>query len=149
MIHMGTWYYDGGQKAMSTQAKEICGTFIPAMRHKTRMREDAIYIDPACKALRLEMDKLGFYTSKADNNGHDIKGTSKGLMVGVEMLQNSLTDGRVLFMDDDTFGILPIIKEIGLYCMDDHGQPVDAYNHALDEIRYANNHFLKAYSLWG
>ena len=149
MIHMGTWYYDGGQKAMSTQAKEICGTFIPAMRHKTRMREDAIYIDPACKALRLEMDKLGFYTSKADNNGHDIKGTSKGLMVGVEMLQSSLTDGRVLFMDDDQFGILPIIKEIGLYCMDDHGQPVDAYNHALDEIRYANNHFLKAYSLWG
>jgi hypothetical protein len=65
------------------------------------------------------------------------------------MLQNSLTDGLVLFMDDDQFGILPIVKEIGLYCMDDHGQPVDAYNHALDEIRYANNHFLKAYSLWG
>lgn len=145
LYHVGTWYYDGGNKAMSTQAREITGDFIPYMRQKYRMRESGIYIDPACKALRLELDKLGFMTSKADNNAHDIKGTSKGLMVGVEMLQSGLTDGRVFFVDDDRFGMEPILKEIGLYCMDKNGQPVDAYNHALDSLRYGYNKFRKQY----
>ena len=29
--------------------------------------------------------------NKADNNGHDIKGTSKGIMCGIEMLQNNIS----------------------------------------------------------
>lgn len=145
LYHVGCWYYDGGQKAMSTQAKEIAGKFIPYMRQKWKMRETGIYIDPACKALRLEFDKLGLMTSKADNNAHEIRGTSKGLMVGIEMLQSGLTDGRLFFIDDELYGMEPILKEIGLYCMDDHGNPVDAYNHAMDSLRYGYNRFRKQY----
>lgn len=145
LFHVGCWYYDGGQKAMSTQAKEICGNFIPYMRQKYGFRESGIYIDPACKALRLELEKLGYPTNKADNNAHEIKGSTRGLMVGVEMLQSALTDGRILFVDDPLYGVEPIIKEIGLYCMDNHGNPVDAYNHAMDSIRYGYNRFRKTY----
>lgn len=37
------------------------------------------------------------------------------------------------------------LKEIGMYCVDEHGNPVDAYNHAMDELRYSINHFVKQY----
>ena len=148
LFRVGNWYYDGGVKAMSTQAKEICGLFIPYMRQKWNRLESGIFIDPACKALRLEIDKFGYRTRKADNNGHDIKGTSKGIMVGIEMLQSGITDGRFFLVDDDRFGVEPWIKEAGLYCVDQHGKPVDAYNHCMDETRYAYNHFAKKHGIW-
>ena len=148
LLRIGNWYYDGGQMAMSDQARHICGEFIPAMRQKTGMRETAIMIDPACKALRLEIDKLGYSTTKADNNGHDIKGTSKGIKVGIEELQNSINDGRFYLVDDPRFGVEAAIKELGLYCVDDNGNPVDAYNHAMDEMRYGHNYFAKTYGYW-
>ena len=148
LYQVGNWYYDGGQMAMSDQARHICGEFIPAMRSKTRMRETGIYIDPACKALRLEIDKLGYPTNKADNNGHDIKGSNKGIKVGIEELQNAINDDRFYLVDDPMYGVEPMIKEIGLYCVDDNGNPVDAYNHCLDETRYANNYFAKTYGYW-
>ena len=118
------------------------------MRQKTRMRESTIMIDPACKALRLEIDRLGFTTTTADNNGHDIKGTSKGIRVGIEELQNSMNDNRFLLIDDPVYGVQPFLMEAGLYCVDDNGQPVDAYNHAMDETRYAHNYFAKNYGYW-
>ena len=148
LYRIGNWYYDGGSMAMSDQARHICGEFIPAMRKKTGMRETCIMIDPACKALRLEIDKLGYPITKADNNGHDIKGSSKGIKVGIEMLQNSINDGRFYLVDDARYGVEAFIKEVGLYCVDDNGEPVDAYNHALDEVRYSNTYFLKHYGLW-
>ncbi len=37
------------------------------------------------------------------------------------------------------------LKEIGLYCMDKNGTPVDAYNHAMDSLRYGYNRFRKQY----
>ena len=148
LYRVGNWYYDGGNMAMSDQAKHICGEFIPAMRKKTGMRETCIMIDPACKALRLEIDKLGYTTTTADNNGHDIKGSSKGIKVGIEMLQNGINDGHFYLVEDSRFGVEPALKEFGLYCVDDHGQPVDAYNHAMDEIRYGHNYFAKQYGLW-
>ena len=148
LLRVGNWYYDGGTMAMSDQARHICGEFIPAMRRKTGMRETAIMIDPACKALRLEIDKLGYPTTKADNNGHDIKGSSKGIKVGIEMLQNSINDGRFYIVDDDRYGVEPFIKEAGLYCVDDNGNPVDAYNHAMDETRYGHTYFAKQYGYW-
>lgn len=40
---------------------------------------------------------------------------------------------------------LDFLKEIGMYCVDEHGNPVDAYNHAMDELRYSINHFVKQY----
>lgn len=148
LFRVGNWYYDKGQMAMSDQARHICGEFIPAMRQKTGMRETGIMIDPACKALRLEIDKLGCPTTTADNNGHDIKGSTKGLKVGIEELQSSLSDGRVFCVDDPVFGVDALVKEVGLYCVDDHGEPVDAYNHAMDEFRYGHNYYAKTYGIW-
>ena len=149
LLRVGNWYYDGGQMAMSDQARHICGEFIPAMRQKTGMRESAIMIDPACKALRLEIDKLGYPTTKADNNGHDIKGTSKGIMCGIEMLQNNINDGRFALVEDERYGSDAFVKEAGLYCINETtGDPVDAYNHAMDEVRYSSTYFSKTYGYW-
>ena len=149
LYRVGNWRYDGGQMAMSDQARHIVGEFLPYMRKKYGIRENAIYIDPACKALRLEIEKLGLLTEGADNNAHDVKGGSKGLKVGVEMLQSGINDGRFYLVEDERYGTEPFVKEAGLYCADDKGQPVDAYNHSLDECRYAANHFFKTYGLWG
>ena len=149
LYRVGCWRYDGGQMAMSDQARHIVGEFLPYMRQKYHTRENAVYIDPACKALRLEIEKLGVMTSGADNNAHDVKGGSKGLKVGVEMLQSAINDGRFYLVEDARYGTESFVKEAGLYCADDKGNPVDAYNHTLDECRYAANHFLKAYGLWG
>ncbi|MBQ1779765.1 MAG: PBSX family phage terminase large subunit [Acidaminococcaceae bacterium] len=149
LYRVGNWRYDGGQMAMSDQARHIVGEFLPYMRKKYQIRENAIYIDPACKALRLEIEKLGLLTEGADNNAHDVKGGSKGLKVGVEMLQSGINDGRFYLVEDERYGTEPFVKEAGLYCADDKGNPVDAYNHSLDECRYAANHFFKTYGLWG
>ena len=149
LFRVGNWRYDGGQMAMSDQARHIVGEFLPYMRQKYRVRENGIYIDPACKGLRLEIEKLGLNTYGADNNAHDIKGSVKGLKVGVEMLQSAMNDGRFFLVEDERYGTEPFVKEAGLYCADDKGDPVDAYNHSLDEARYAMNHFLKTYGLWG
>lgn len=148
LCRVGNWYYDKGEMAMSDQAKHIVGEFIPYMRRKYGMRESGVMIDPACKALRLEIDKLGILTGKADNNAHDIKGTTKGLMCGIEMLQSAISDGRFFCIDDDKYGVEAYLTEVGLYCVDDNGNPIDAYNHAMDEARYSSNYFLKSYSLW-
>ena len=148
LFMVGDWYYDGGQMAMSDQAKHICGEFLPYMRSKYRMRESDVYIDPACKALRLEIEKYGIMTSGADNNGHDIKGSTKGLKVGVEMLQSAINDGKFFIIEDERYGSEPFVKEAGLYCVNDSGEPIDAYNHVMDSVRYGSNHFLKSYGLW-
>ncbi len=142
---LGDWYYDGGQMAMSDQARHICGEFLPYMRNKYRLRESGIFIDPACKALRLEIEKFGLLTDGADNNAHDIRGTSKGIMVGVEMLQSGIQDGRFFIVEDERYGSENFVKEAGLYCVNDRGEPVDAYNHVCDRTRYAYNHFYKTY----
>lgn len=149
LYRVGCWRYDGGQMAMSDQAKHICGEFLPYMREKYRIRENGIYIDPACKALRLEIEKFGLMTSGADNNAHDVKGGSRGLRVGVEMLQSGINDGHFFLVEDERYGTESFVKEAGLYCADDKGDPIDAYNHTLDEVRYSYNHFAKAYGLWG
>ena len=149
LYRVGNWYYDRGQMAMSDQAKAICGEFLPYMRRKYRVRESGVYIDPACKALRLEIEKYGIMTNGADNNAHDVKGATKGLKVGVEMLQSGFNDGHIFLVEDERFGTEPFVKEAGLYCVNTDGNPVDAYNHAMDEARYAYNHFTKTYGLWG
>ena len=134
---------------MSDQAKKITGEFLPYMRRKYQVRESSIFIDPACKALRLEIEKFGLQTSGADNNAHDIKGTTKGLMCGIEMLQSGIQNGRFFLVEDDRYSSEPFMKEAGLYCADDKGNPVDAYNHSMDETRYAYNYFAKTFGLWG
>ena len=146
---VGNWYYDGANMAMSDQARHIVGEYLPYMRRKYNIRENAVYIDPACKALRLEIEKLGVMTNGADNNAHDIKGTSKGIKVGIEMMQSAINDGRFYLVEDERYGTEPFVKEAGLYCVNDKGDPIDAYNHVMDSSRYATNHFLKTYGLWG
>lgn len=151
LYRVANWYYSGTDtgivKALSIQAREICGTFIPWCRDIFKMRESFIKIDPACKALRSEMDLLGFYTDAADNNAKDIKGSSKGIKVGIEYLQNSISDDRFFVVDNEKYGHFDFLREIGMYCVDDNGNPVDAYNHAMDETRYAHNYFYKNYVL--
>lgn len=151
LYRVAGWYYSGADtgvtKAMSVQAREICGTFIPYCRQLTGIRESCIKIDPACKALRAEFDLLGFYTDRADNNGRDIKGSSKGIEVGIEYLQSSITDNRFFLVENERFDHTDFLREIGMYCVDNNGKPVDAYNHAMDETRYAHNYFYKNYVL--
>lgn len=145
LVRLAAWYYDGGNKAMSVQARELSGTFAPWCRQQFGRRESDWFIDPACKALRKELELFGISTTGADNNGHDVKGNRKGIEVGIEYLQNSLQEGRFYLLEQDKFGHLDWIREAGMYCVDDHGHPVDAYNHAMDETRYAHNHFAKTY----
>lgn len=145
LYRVANWYYGGGDKAMSVQAKEIVHNFFPYCRQLTGMRESDIYIDPACKALRKEIELFGLYTTAADNNGRDVRGSVKGIEVGIEYLQSAMTDGRFFVVENPRFGHYEMLKEIGMYSVDDHGRPMDAYNHAMDEMRYANNHFYKNY----
>ena len=109
------------------------------------MHESNVLIDPACKALRAELELVGLSSDRADNNGRDIKGSSKGIKVGIEYLQSAITDGRFRLVENERFGHADFLREIGLYCVDKNGEPVDAYNHAMDETRYANNYFYKTY----
>jgi len=145
LYRVANWYYDGGNKAMSVQARELAGKFAPYCRNRWNMREDAWYIDPACKALRKELELYGIDALNADNNAHDIRGSTKGIKVGIEYTQNMIQDGCFFLVEDETYGHIDFLKEIGMYCVDEHGNPVDAYNHAMDELRYSINHFVKQY----
>ena len=145
LVRLAAWYYDGGNKAMSVQARELTGTFAPWCRQRFGRREADWYIDPACKALRKELELFGIQTTGADNNAHDVKGNRKGIEVGIEYLQNSIQEGRFFLLECEEYGHLDLIREFGMYCVDDHGHPVDAWNHACDEARYASNYFAKTY----
>ena len=147
LYRVANWYYDGGNRAMSTQAREIAQTFALWCRNKFRMRESCWKIDPACKALRKELELFGIMTDAADNNAHDIKRSTKGLRVGIEYLQSAIEGGLFYCVESDQYGHADFLREVGMYCVDAHGEPVDAYNHALDEARYANNYFYKNYVL--
>ena len=145
LIRLAAWYYDGGNKAMSVQARELAGTFAPWCRQRFGRRESDWYIDPACKALRKELELFGVQTTGADNNAHDIKGNRKGIAVGIEYLQNSIQEGRFFLLENDLYGHMDFMREIGMYCVDANGNPVDAYNHTMAETRYGHNHFAKTY----
>lgn len=147
LYRVANWYYGGGEKALSTQAREIVRDFVPYCRNKYGQQESCWKIDPACKALRKELEVLGIYTDAADNNGRDIKGSTKGIKVGIEYLQSAIQDGLFFCVEDEKYGHYNFLKEIGLYCVDDNGNPIDAYNHCADECRYANNYFYKNYVL--
>lgn len=136
---------DTGQvKAMSIYAREI-KAFIKYCFDKYQMRYTRFFVDPACKSLREELHLIGVDTSKADNNAKDIKGTSKGIEVGIERAQNTITEDMFRLVDDEKYDHYHFIKESGLYCRDDNGKPIDENNHSMDEFRYTVNHFYKEY----
>lgn len=142
-------YYHSGKetgqvKAMSTYAKEI-KEFIQYCVEKYQMRYQEVFVDPACKSLREELHKIGIRTTRADNNASDAKRQGGGIEVGIERFQNSITNEQFFLIETDKYDHYNFIKEIGMYVRDDHGKPVDNWNHALDDARYANNYFYKRY----
>lgn len=144
-------YYHSGKetgqvKAMSVYAKEI-KQFIDWCVNKYEMNFTEFFVDPACKSLREELHLLGIQTRPANNNSKDIKGSVKGIEVGIERVQNSLNNGQFFLVENDKYDHYHFIKEIGMYTRDDKGKPIDDFNHSLDEMRYANNYFYKRYIL--
>ena len=144
-------YYHSGKesgqtKAMSVYAVEI-KKFINWCLEKYEMRYTDLYVDPACKSLREELHAIGVDTRRADNNAQDAKKQGGGIEVGIERLQNAITDERFFLIETDKYDHYNFIKELGMYVRDDNGNPVDDWNDALDECRYANNHFYKNYVL--
>ncbi|NIK12862.1 PBSX family phage terminase large subunit [Alkalibacillus almallahensis] len=136
---------DTGQtKAMSTYAKEI-KEFIKWCTDKYQMRFTELFVDPACKSLREELHLVGLDTSRSDNNATDAKKQGGGIEVGIERAQNAITNGQFCLVENDEYGHYNFVKEIGMYVRDDNGNPVDEYNHAMDEFRYSINHFYKDY----
>lgn len=144
-------------KAMSDYAIEIrqfindCATVDPRI-----LRYTFIAIDPACKVLKLELQKLGVPRLRsADNNRRDLPKAAKGktslIQVGIDYGRTILANNRFALVDEipDTlmkYGHGDFVKEIGLYVIDPKTkQPTDKDNHAMDEFRYFNNYFYKQY----
>ena len=148
MYRAANYYHSGKDtgnvKAMSTYAKEL-RAFILWCRERYKMPGAVILIDPACKSLREELRKIGMPTKPANNNSRERMGGRRGIEVGIERTQNALTEGFFFLLDTDRFGHMDFLKEISRYCRDDGGKPVDAYNHALDEMRYGINYFYGNY----
>lgn len=147
---VANYYHSGSEtgqvKAMSTYAKEI-KQFMEWCIDKFEMRYTHVFVDPACKSLREELHELGVQTDIADNNASDAKKQGGGIETGIERFQNSMTNGQFFLVDTEKYDHYNFIKEIGMYVRDDNGNPIDDWNHAMDEARYANNYFYKRYVL--
>jgi phage terminase, large subunit, PBSX family len=143
--HSGT--ETGETKAMSTYAEEL-RQFINWCHKKYRLYYSDIVIDPAAKTLRAELEKLGIMNSPANNNGNEKVGSVRGIEVGIERLQNLITNNqfRLVEPNSDTYSHYHFLKEIGMYVRDENtGKPVDMNNHAMDEARYSANYFIQHY----
>lgn len=154
LYRMANYYHSGTDtgvtKAMSIYARELkdfiewCYTkWADAPKHSH------FFVDPACKALREELHLISVMTDKADNNSRD-KVTSNGtkIEVGIERTQSALAKGQLHLVEPgDLHDHYYLLREIGMYVRNDQGYPVDAYNHALDELRYAVNFFFRKYIL--
>ncbi|WP_163255771.1 PBSX family phage terminase large subunit [Bacillus tropicus] len=148
LFRVANYYHSGAEtgqvKAMSVYAKEI-KEFINWCVKRFEMRYTEVQVDPACKSLREELHLIGIDTVGADNNAHDVTGSAKGLEVGIERLQNLMTNEQFFLMECEEYDHYHFLKEIGMYVRQDNGTPIDNYNHTLDETRYAGNHFYKNY----
>ena len=151
MNAVNEYYYSGRDsgltKALSIQAKEIAGTFIPYCVKKWSMNWSQVFIDPACLALREELSECGIQTTGADNNAHSVKGNSKGIAVGIARGQNLIADRLLRVIDTEEWGHYDLLRELTMYVVDAHGNPVDMYNHAMDAMRYGVNYFVRNYRL--
>ncbi|BBN97491.1 PBSX family phage terminase large subunit [Sporolactobacillus terrae] len=147
---VANYYHSGNEtghvKAMSQYAREL-KLFVDRCFKKFKIYYSNIFIDPAARSLREEMRLVGMQTLRADNNAHDVKGTAKGIEVGIERTQSLISERRFLLVNppDGRYDHYHFIKEIGLYVRDDNGKPVDKNNHAMDELRYSVNYFYKKY----
>ena len=145
------FYYSGRDtgmtKALSIQAKEITRDFLPYCVNRWGMRWSEVLIDPACLALREELRVCGVETRGADNNAHSVKGNSKGIAVGIERTQSLIAERVLRVIDTDQWGHYDLLRELTMYVVDQHGNPVDMYNHAMDAMRYGVNYFVRNYRM--
>lgn len=145
------FYYSGRDtgmtKALSIQSREISKDFVPYCTRKWNMAWSEVLIDPACLALREELRVCGIETRGADNNAHSIKGNSKGIAVGIERTQSLMAERILRVIDSDEWGHYDLLRELTMYVVDQHGNPVDMYNHAMDAMRYGVNYFIRNYRL--
>lgn len=136
----------GNIKSMSKYAKEI-KSFMEYCIDLVGLQPSNTFVDPACKSLREELHEIGISTRGADNNARDAKKKGGGIEVGIERLQNAIDNNQFFIVENDRYDHYNFVKEVGMYVRDDHGEPVDAWNHAMDEFRYACNHFYRGYIL--
>lgn len=150
--HSGT--ETGETRAMSTYAQEL-RRFILWCVDTYHLHYSVVQVDPAALALRAELIKLGINATTANNNGHEVIGSVKGIEVGIERQQNLMANGQFRLVEVPDSGLGEVqydhyhfIKELGMYVRDPNsGKPVDANNHAMDESRYAANYFYFNYMM--
>ncbi|EKJ3596223.1 PBSX family phage terminase large subunit, partial [Listeria monocytogenes] len=149
---VATYYHSGrdtGQvKAGSTYAIEIKQFIQWCMKEYEVPVNEPVFIDPACRWLREELEKVGVDTAGADNNAHDVTGKAQGIEVGIERMQSLLSERRYLLVEqlNDQYDHYSWLQEIGMYVRDENsGKPVDKNNHAMDTSRYATNYFYRNY----
>lgn len=146
---VANYYHSGNEtgqvKAMSTYAREI-KEFVRWCTDLYEMRFTEFFVDPAARSLREELHLVGIDTKKADNNNKDIKQSARGIEVGIERLQNAITNGQFFLVNSGQYDHYYFMREIGMYARDETtGKPIDAWNHCLDECRYAVNYFYRRY----
>lgn len=150
--HSGT--ETGETRAMSTYAHEL-RRFILWCVDTYHLHYSVVQVDPAALALRAELIKVGIDATTANNNGHEVIGSVKGIEVGIERQQNLMANGQFRLVEVPDSGLGEVqydhyhfIKELGMYVRDPNsGKPVDANNHAMDESRYAANYFYFNYMM--
>lgn len=145
------------QKAFSDYAKDIKQFMQDIATIDPRINNYNFFaVDPACKPLRLELEKLGIArVESADNNRRDkAKGASGSMSLvlrGIEYGQISISRRRFALIDHipealGKYGHADFMGEASMYVADPKsGLPVDKYNHSMDEFRYSNNYFYKNY----
>lgn len=150
LVRAANYYHSGKDtgnvKAMSTYAVEL-KSFMDWCVNKFKRPRGQVFIDPACKSLREELHKIGVPTQAANNNSHEHIRGNKGIEVGIERCQNIISEGDFFLLESEQFGHYDFLREIGMYCRDDTGKPIDLYNHAMDEFRYSVNYFYRQYAV--
>lgn len=152
MYRVAHYYHSGADtgevKAMSQYAREI-KQFIDWCMREFQMPYEHFGVDPACKSLREELHAIGVMTDKSNNNSHDVSGGKKGAEVGIERVNNVMANEQffILERNQDRYDHYNFFKEIEMYSRDNNGVPIDDYDHAMDELRYATNYFYVRYVL--
>lgn len=149
---VATYYHSGRDsgevKAGSTYAVEIKQFIKWCMGEFDVPVNEPVFIDPACRWLREELEKVGVDTAGANNNRHDVTGKAQGIEVGIERMQSLLSERRYLLIEQlyEEYDHYDWMQEIGMYVRDENsGNPVDKNNHAMDTSRYATNYFYVNY----
>lgn len=150
-------------KAMSDYAAEIWDFLTEVTQVDARIADyTTMFIDPACKALKLEIKKYWRFKKaesprikSADNNARDKARSQAGkdslVATGIDYGRIIIANDRFALVDAipdklNKYGHDAFLKEAGLYVIDPKTKkPVDKYNHAMDDFRYSNNYFYKRY----